>query len=267
MGVLFLAFLTAAALLAPIFIPESATKQNLEYRLTEPTLSMSPYHYPLGSDNLGRDILTRIVYGARTSLKLGLLSVLVGGVLGALLGSVAGYYGGLVDEVLMRIADAQLSIPFVLLTITLVGALGPSERNIVIVLGVSSWVSYGRIVRSRVLTLREVEFVEAAKAIGATSGRILSRHLLPNVIPTLIVVASFELSNVILAEAALSFLGIGVPPPAPTWGNMLGDARDYLSVAPWFMTWPGMALTVTIMSINAISSWARDSLDPLTRVQ
>ena len=264
-GAIYLAALAICAIVGPVVIPVSPFSQSLEHRLDPPTYSLRPYDYPLGADGLGRDVLARILYGARVSLVLGLLSVVVGGVVGSLLGLIAGYLRGLADELIMRLADAQLSIPFVLLTLTLVGAVGPSERNLVIVLGLSSWISYGRIVRSRVLSLREMEFVEAARSLGATHIQILSRHLVPNVLPTTVLVGSLELSSIVLAEAALSFLGVGVPPPTPTWGNMLGDARDYMISAPWLMTWPGLALTVTIVSLNAVANWLRDALDPRTR--
>jgi len=265
LGLLFLGVLVVSAIVAPYLIPDAPDTQSLEERLLPATFSIAPYHQPLGTDNLGRDVLARIVYGARVSLEVGCLSVLVGGTIGTPLGLIAGYAGGAADEVIMRLIDAQLALPFILLAISIVSIVGPSERNVVIILGLSSWVSYGRVVRSQILTLRELEFVEAARALGASTVRILFRHLFINILPTVIIIASLQLSTVILAEAALSFLGLGVPPTQPTWGNMLGDARNYILVAPWLITWPGLALTITVVSLNSVANWLRDFLDPKTR--
>ncbi len=221
--------------------------------------------HPLGTDHLGRDILTRIVYGARTSLLLGLSAVVLAAILGSLAGLAAADWGGRVDELVMRLADVQLSIPFILLAITVLGLLGGSMVNMVLVLVVSGWVIYARVVRSEVLYLRELEFVLAARALGARRLRIALRHLLPNTTGLMIVVATFELANVIILEAALSFLGVGIRPPQVSWGAMLADGRDYLTTAWWLATLPGVAITVTILGVNLVGDWARDVLDPRGR--
>lgn len=258
-----LVMVVASSLLAPLLAPVPPFKQDLERRLMPPVwLSGGQMPYVLGTDQLGRDILSRILHGGRVSLLIGTLSVVVAGTLGTVLGLVSGYFGGRTDDLIMRLADAQLAIPFILLAIAVVGILGPSTVNLVAVLGLTGWVIYARIGRSQVLALRAGEFVEAAKALGAHNSRILLKHILPNVLPTMAVVSSSELGTMVFGEAALSFLGLGVPPPTPTWGTMLGDGRSYLLVAWWLSTFPGIALFLTVLSVNIVGDWIRDRLDP-----
>jgi peptide/nickel transport system permease protein len=220
----------------------------------------------LGTDHLGRDILARIVYGARPALMVGAAAVALSGVLGMVAGLLAGYFGGRIDDVLMRLADIQLAFPFILLAIAVIGVLGPSLTTIICVIGVSSWVVYARIVRGATLSLREREFVQAAQALGAGDGRILVRHILPNVFTPWLVVATLDMARVIVIESALSFLGLGVQPPTPTWGGMLADGRVYISTAWWLATFPGLAILVTVLGINLFGDGLRDTLDPRLKI-
>jgi peptide/nickel transport system permease protein len=222
--------------------------------------------HPLGTDHLGRDILARIIYGSRIALVVGLAAVLISGVLGMIIGLAAGYFGGRLDDFLMRLADVQLAFPFILLAIAVIGVLGPSLRNIIIVIGVSSWVVYARVVRGEVLSIREREFVHAAVALGSRPWRVLLTHVLPNTFTPWLVVATLDMARVIVIESALSFLGLGVQPPTPTWGGMLADGRVYLSTAWWLATFPGLAILVTVLGINLFGDGLRDTLDPRLKV-
>lgn len=225
------------------------------------------WSYPLGTDELGRDVYTRLLYGARISLVVGLLAVVVGGAIGIVLGLVSGYYRGVADNVIMRLADIQLAIPFILLAIAILAVLGPGLRSIIIALGVTGWVTYARVVRGQVLSYREKEFVEAARAMGAGDLRIMFRHILPNTVASVIVIASFGVASTILAEAALSFLGLSVPPTTATWGNMVAAGQSQIISGAWWMyTFPGIAIMLTVVAVNAFGDWLRDYLDPRLRV-
>ena len=248
---------------APILPLTDPLEQDLVARLIPPLwlAEGSPDHL-LGTDQLGRDILSRVIWGARVSLIVGVSAVIISGLLGVTAGIVAGYFGGRVDNVLMRLADGQLAIPFILLVIAVISVVGPGIQNVIPVLGVTGWVIYARVARSEVLTLREREFVQAAHALGASAPRILLRHITPNILGSVAVVASIEVANVILLESALGFLGLGVQPPTPSWGNMLGEGRDYLATSWWLATIPGLALALTALSINIVGDFLRDVLDP-----
>jgi peptide/nickel transport system permease protein len=198
-------------------------------------------------------------------LFIGLSAVVIGGTLGTAVGLVSGYYGGWLDRVIMRLGDVQLAFPFILLALAVMAVLGPGLANIIGVLGVTSWITYARVVRSEVLSVREREFVQAARALGAATPRILTVHALPNVIGTVVVVATFSVAGTILSEAGLSFLGLGVGLATPTWGQMLADARDYLTNAWWLTTFPGLGILVTVLGVNLIGDWLRDYLDPRLR--
>ena len=257
---------TIAAVTAPWISPYDPIEGDTGRRLQPPALTASGGQFLLGTDHLGRDVLSRLIWGGRVSLLVGFVSVVVAGVLGIALGAVSGYHRGLLDEVIMRIADIQLSFPFLGLAIAVVAVLGPGLTNVVVVLGVSGWILFARVIRAEFLGLREREFVQAARALGAGDWRILWRHLLPNVVGPTTVVATFAFAQMVITEASLSFLGLGVQPPTPTWGGMLNDARDYMQLAPWLATWPGLALLIVVLAINLLGDWLRDELDPRLRL-
>lgn len=262
-GILIVVVNIAVALLAPVLGPHDPLDQDIARRLLPPAwfAGGSPEHF-LGTDQLGRDILSRIIYGSRISLLIGLLSVALALPIGVSMGLVAGYFGGRLDDVIMRLADVQLAFPFILLAITIAGVLGPSPRNVILILAIGGWVVYARLARGQVLSLREKEFVEAARGLGLGHGRILFRHVLPNILTPIIVVATFSVAQMILLESSLSFLGLGVQPPTPSWGGMLNDGRAYITIAWWLMTFPGAAIMLTVLGINFLGDWLRDLLDP-----
>jgi peptide/nickel transport system permease protein len=262
-GLIIVLLVGLAAALAPMVTPFDPLEQDISKRLRPPGSRDEAGHmHALGTDQLGRDILARVVYGSRIAMLVGLAAVAISGVAGLAAGLVSGYVGGRVDDLFMRLGDVQLAFPFILLAIAVIGVLGPSLLNIVIVIGVSSWVVYARVVRSEVLSIREREFVQAARALGGHGGRILVRHILPNALTPWLVVATLDMARVIVIESALSFLGLGVQPPTPTWGGMLADGRVYLATAWWLATFPGIAILVTVLGINLLGDGLRDALDP-----
>ncbi|HYB71681.1 MAG TPA: ABC transporter permease [Candidatus Bathyarchaeia archaeon] len=266
-GLLVVLGVVLAAVAAPLISPFDPLEQDIGQRLREPGWQDAQGRmHPLGTDHLGRDILARIIFGARIALVVGLAAVVISGVLGMLIGLVAGYFGGRVDDFLMRLADIQLAFPFILIAIAVIGVLGPSLGNIIIVIGVSSWVVYARVVRGEVLSIREREYVQAAVALGSRHGRVLLHHVLPNTLTPWLVVATLDMARVIVIESALSFLGLGVQPPTPTWGGMLADGRVYLSTAWWLATFPGLAILITVLGINLFGDGLRDTLDPRLKV-
>lgn len=262
-----LGLILVTAILAPLIAPHDPQDQDIVGRNLLPPGFLNGGHsgYPLGTDALGRDLLSRIMYGARISLLVGVVAVVVSGTLGISLGLVSGYYGGRADRLLMRLAEVQLSFPFILLAISVIAVLGAGLRNIILVLGVTGWVTYARIVRGTVLPVKTLDFVSAARAMGAPDRRIIIRHILPNVLGSVAVIATFSFAQMILAEAALSFLGLGVQPPTPTWGGTLADGRQYLASAWWLTVFPGLAIMVTVLAINVLGDWLRDTLDPRSR--
>lgn len=266
-GLVVVALVVATALAAPWLAPFDPLAQDIGHRLKPPGwLDAAGRLHPLGTDHLGRDLLARVIFGAQPALLVGFAAVLISGVLGMVTGLLGGYFGGRVDDVLMRLADVQLAFPFILLAIAVIGVLGPSLPTIIVVIGVSSWVVYARVVRAAVLVLREREFVQAAQALGGGDGRILVRHILPNAFAPWLVVATLDMARVIVIESALSFLGLGVQPPTPTWGGMLADGRVYLTTAWWLATFPGLAILVTVLGINLFGDGLRDTLDPRLKV-
>jgi peptide/nickel transport system permease protein len=255
------------ALAAPLLAPAGPDAQRLAERLKPPAwIQGGSMVHVLGTDPLGRDTLVRVIWAARTSLAIAGASVLVALIVGVLIGLFSGYYGGALDTILMRIVDVQLSFPYILLAIAVMALLKPSLINLVIVLALRSWVVYGRTVRGSVLSIKTNEFVEAAVATGAGKMRIIFRHVAPNVLAPIFVISSFQFAELIIAEASLSFLGLGVQPPTPSWGAMLSEGREYLTSAWWLGLFPGVALVITVLSTNLFGDAARDALDPRMQV-
>jgi peptide/nickel transport system permease protein len=266
LAALFLVALIGLAVAAPLVAPHDPSRTALIQRLRPPVWdSRGDWTNPLGTDALGRDILSRLIFGARISLLVGASAVLVGGTAGVLAGLVAGFYGAWIEAVLMRLGDVQLALPFILLALAIMAAIGPGLVNVIVVLALGQWVEYARIVRGEVLSLREREFVDAARILGQRDHVIVRRHVLPNVLPSVVVLASLSLGTVILAEASLTFLGAGVGADVPSWGGMIAEGREYMSAAAWIAAIPGVALMVTILAINLIGDWLRDVLDPRLR--
>jgi peptide/nickel transport system permease protein len=251
-----------AAVAAPWLAPVDPLRSDFAQGLRPPG---TPGH-PLGTDQLGRDLLSRVLYGARIALFIGLCTVALTALVGSLIGLVAGFAEGLPGAVLMRLADVQLSFPFILLALTINAIVGLGLQNIIISLTAAGWVVYARVVRGQVLSVKRREYVQAASALGTGRARMAVRHVLPNVAPSIVVVASLQFSQFIVAEAAISFLGFGVQPPTPAWGSMLSEGRDFLYVAWWLAAWPGVALALTALGVNLVGDWLRDVLDPKLRI-
>ena len=246
-----------AALIGPALSPYNPAAQELARRLEPPTLS-----HPFGLDELGRDILARLLAGARISLLVGLAVVSVSSVVGMLVGSIAGYFGGWVDDVISRVVDVLMAFPGILLAIALVAVLGPSLTNVVLALSVIGWVGYARLVRGQALRARELDFVHAARALGAGSPRVVLRHVLPTAFPAVVVQATLGMAGAIIAEASLSFLGLGVQPPTPSWGTMLDAGRAHLFDAPHLTIFPGLAIALLVLGFNFLGDGLRDRVDP-----
>jgi peptide/nickel transport system permease protein len=258
-----LALVFCAAIAAPWIAPHDPAEIHLINRLKPPGfVDSSGHQYWLGTDSLGRDVYSRIVYGARVSLTVGLSAVLISGTVGLLLGLVSGFFGGWLDDLIMRIADIQLSFPTILLALAIMAVLGSGLDKVILVLGLTGWVQYGRIVRGQVLSVKQEEFVLAARATGERDWRILFEHILPNIWSPVIVIASFSVATNIIAEASLSFLGVGVPPSVPSWGAMLADGRQFIGLAEWLTIPAGLAISLTVLSINILGDWLRDFIDP-----
>jgi peptide/nickel transport system permease protein len=246
-----------------LLLTQDPLRSQLGLRLKPPTwLEGADPRFLLGTDQLGRDVLGRVVLGARVSLAVGVLTTLLAGVLGVALGLVAGYYRGPLDGAISGLIDVQLSFPLLALAISIVAVLGPGLTNLILIMGVTGWVMFARIVRAEVLSLRQRDYVQAARGLGAGDGRILVRAILPNVMASVTVIAAFTFAQMIIVESSLSFLGLGVQPPTPSWGGMLNDARGYLQIAWWPATFPGLALTLTVLGVNLLGDWLRDLLDP-----
>ena len=249
------------ALLAPVLIPRELAIDPSPLKILQPP---SAEHW-LGTDEVGRDIFARLIYASRISLSIGFLAVLVAIVVGTTLGAMAGYFGGWIDTVLMRVTDAILSIPALFFLIVLSVTLGPSVRTMIIVIGLLSWMELARIIRANVLSLKRREFVEAAHTIGARSPQVIARHILPNTLAPIVVAATLGVGNALLTEASVSYLGLGVQPPEPSWGNMLYNAQSYFFNAPWITLYPGVMILITVLCINFIGDGLRDALDPRTK--
>ncbi|CAN5449185.1 ABC transporter permease [soil metagenome] len=255
--------LVVMAVFASVLAPHDPLRQNLMTRNIPPFwMSEGSWDHPLGTDQIGYDILSRIIYGARPSLEIGLIAAIIGLVVGTTLGLIAGYFRGLSDAFIMLVADTQLSTPFLVIAIAAVAAFGQSMMILIILAGISGWMGFARTIRAQVLTLRNRDFVVASEAIGANSWRILWRHMLPNITSTIIVLVTISFRGLILFEASMSFLGLGVPPPNPAWGSMISNGRDYLLSSWWISVFPGVALMLTVLAVSFIGDWLRDVLDP-----
>jgi peptide/nickel transport system permease protein len=254
-GLAILTVLVLAALLAPLLAPHDPTRQNLDNDLR--TYSMEN---PLGTDKLGRDILSRVLYGGRISLVVGATTVVISLAIGLAIGSLSGYFGGWADQLLMRLVDILMAFPGILLAIAFTAVLGPGLDHVVLALCLIGWTSYARLVRGEILALREREFVQAARALGCKPSRVIARHLFPNLLPPVLIQATFGLAAAIIAEGSLSFLGLGVEPPTPSWGSMLNDGRQFLLVAPNLTTYPGIAIMITVFGLNLVGDGLQDRL-------
>jgi peptide/nickel transport system permease protein len=261
-GISIILLLVLTATLAPLLAPHDPLAQDVTKRLQAPSFGDWKKSHYLGTDALGRDILSRIIYGTRISLLVSIASVIGAGVIGAFFGVLGGYFGGKIENAIMRIVDIQMAIPFLVLAMVVIAVLQPGLKNIIIVLVVTGWVRYARIARAQTLVVKENEFVLASLALGASKARIIWSEICPNIFMPLVILATLEVGQMILAEAALSFLGLGVQPPTATWGGMVADGRDYLSYAWWVPTFPGLAILVTVLGINFFGDWVRDSFDP-----
>ncbi len=258
-----LLFLVIPAVFAPYVAPHDPLKGSLSKRLKPPAWAQGgSIEYPLGTDKMGRDILSRIIYGARISLVVSLMAIFVGGSIGTALGLIAGYFGGKFDAVIMRLVDISLSLPTILLALVLVSAVGPSFSTVITVIAVILWARYARQARGETLSVKEQDFIARARVAGASHLRIMLRYIFPNIVNSLIVIATLQVGAVILLEASLSFLGVGIPRPTPAWGVMVADGRELIVTAWWVSMFPGFAIMLTVLALNLFGDWLRDHLDP-----
>jgi peptide/nickel transport system permease protein len=260
-GLLVLLLAVLGALFAAWLAPHDPAAVSLADRLRPP---LTPAYF-LGTDALGQDVLSRVIFGARVSLLVGFCAVLISGTLGVTLGLLSGFFGGWIDAVIMRVGEIQLAFPTIILYVAVMAVVGPGLEKLIAVIGLVGWVQYARVERAMALSIRELEYVQAARALGASARWIMLRHILPNTLGPLTVVASFGLASTIVIEASLSFLGLGVPPSVASWGSMLADGRDYLRAGWWVATFPGLALTTCVLAVNLLGDWLRDELDPLLK--
>lgn len=261
-GTIVLLLMIILAIFAPAIVNHDPLKQNLRSVLLQPGSTGDGGIYFFGTDHFGRDIFSRILYGARVSLPISGLAALLAMFLGVTIGLVSGYFGGVVDSILTMVIDIFLVFPLILIALSLAAILGPSQKNLILVMIVTGWMTYARVIRAAVLTIKDREFVAAADIMGASHFWIIVRHLLPHIVSPALVIFTFNFSQFVILESALSFLGLGVPPPTPTWGRMLYEGRDVLTIAPWAIIFPGVFLVITVLSVNFIGDGLRDALDP-----
>jgi peptide/nickel transport system permease protein len=265
-GAMIVVSVILVALLTPWISPTDPLAQDVHKSLRPPIWHPgSDTAYPLGTDPLGRDLLSRVLYGARTSLIAAFFAALVATAIGVFLGLIAGYYGGRVGVGIMRLVDLQLALPSILLALVIIAILGSSLRNLIIVMGITSWMTYARVVRANVLSIKEKDFITAARSIGVKDLRIILRHILPNTLAPIIVILTFDIARLIILESSLSYLGLGVPPPTPSWGRMLYEGKEFMIIAYWLVAFPGLAIMITVMGINFLGDGLRDALDPTLR--
>lgn len=262
-GLIIVLLVILLAIFAPAISPHDPAKVNSANILKPPFwMEGGSLEFILGTDNLGRDVLSRIIYGSRVSLLVGICAVIVSGAIGAFLGIISGFLGGWVDALIMRITDAFLALPSILIMLVLIGVFGPSLTTLILVMGFTDWVSYTRLVRGEVLSLKERDFIRAAHSIGTKKSSIMTKHLLPNVFSTFIVISTLNVASAIISESSLSFLGLGIQPPTVSWGYMLSEGQAYLSTSWWIATFPGIAITITVIGITFLGDWLRDVMDP-----
>lgn len=265
-GLTLVLLLVALAVLAPLLAPHDPAAQNLRARLLPPVwLDKGSWTYLLGTDHLGRDVLSRLVYGSQVSLAVGAGVVLLAGGFGTVMGLLAGYYGGRTDAFIMRWVDTQVAFPGLLLALIILAVVGPSMTSLIVVLSINGWMVYARMVRGSVLSVRQLPYVEAAEMVGCRPRRVIFRHILPNLVSPLLTLAILEFARIVLAEAALSFLGLGVQPPATSWGLDVANGKEYMFRAWWLVTFPGAAIAITVLGINLLASWIRIVSDPQER--
>jgi peptide/nickel transport system permease protein len=265
---LILILFALAAIAAPLLAPHDPSRQVLMARLQAPAgFEGGSIDHPLGTDQLGRDILSRAIFGARVSLGIGMIGMVIGALIGVTAGMIAGFRRGVLDEIIMFLVDAQLALPFIVMALIAIAIFGTDLLVLILVVGVAGWEGYARLTRGMVLSAREQQYVLSAEAAGASRKRIMARHILPNIAAPLIVLATFQLTSIILLESSLSFLGIGVQPPTASWGSMIGQGREYLNTAWWIAVVPGVAIVMTTMTISLIGDWLRDVLDPTLRAR
>jgi peptide/nickel transport system permease protein len=261
-GLAIVTLILIVTLFGPWIAPHDPVQHNLRSRFQPPGHTDARGTYLLGTDQLGRDVLSRIIAGTRISVVIGVASVLIAGAIGVVYGLIAGFFGGWIDDLLMRFADAFLAIPFIVLVVAAAGVLGAGLGTLILILGFTRWVTYARVTRGETLAVREMEYVTAARALGQSNWLIMVRHILPNVTASILVIATLMIATTVLAESALSFLGLGVQPPTVTWGLMLSDGRQYIGSAWWMTTFPGIAITITVLGTVFVGDWLRDVLDP-----
>jgi peptide/nickel transport system permease protein len=261
-----LAALVFTAVFASSLAPHSPTEGNIMRKLVPPIWTeRGTWEHPLGTDRFGRDVLSRIIYGSQISLVVSLLVIGVAGTIGTLVGLISGYRGGTTDAILMRLTDIGLSLPTILIAVVLVAVSEPSFGNVILVISLLLWPRFARQIRGETLAIKEQDFVALAVVAGRSSAWIISRHIFPNVVPTLLVICTLQVGYVILLEGSLSFLGVGVPPPNPAWGLMIADGRGFLATAWWITLFPGLAMLLTVLAVNLLGDWLRDRLDPKLR--
>jgi peptide/nickel transport system permease protein len=264
-GMIIVLVVVFCAIMGPAITPHDPDQHNLRARFQAPGYQDDTGTYWLGTDQLGRDILSRVIVGTRVSLIVGIAAVVIAGTIGVIYGMISGFAGGAVDAILMRVADGLLSIPFIILAVAISGVVGPSLMTLILVLGFTGWVTYARVTRAEVLVLRELDYVTAARLVGRRGPGVMFHHILPNILASAIVLAALQVSTTILAESSLSFLGLGVQPPTITWGVMLADGRQYVGAAWWMATFPGIAITITVLGVVFLGDWLRDAFDPRLR--
>lgn len=264
-GAVIVVVLLVSALAAPLIAPYEPALQSLEDRLMPPVWQSGDWSHPLGTDNLGRDVLSRLIFGSRASLLVGFLVVLISGAFGVAAGLIAGYFGGRTESVIMRLVDTQMAFPGLLLALIVLTVLGPSTVTIVVVLALNGWMVYASVARGVVLSVKEKPFVEAAEILGCRPLRVIVRHILPNLLPVVMVLGILELARVVLTEAALSFLGVGIQPPGTSWGLDVAIGQDYIFSAWWLVTFPGLAIAATVLSVNLVASWLQVLVNPQQR--